>query len=185
MRRLRSIGPVGDALELAAGTGIWTRELLKIADHVTAIDASPEVLRINHRKLGGPSRVTYKQEDVFSWNPKKQFDLVSFTFWLSHVPPERAPEFLSKVYRATKPDGSVWMVDSRRASTGTAADQSVLNDTMYQQRMLNDGRTFEIVKVYYDVPRLEQLLSRAGFVADVRETESYFLHVLARKPPNE
>ena len=31
-----------EVLELAAGTGWWTQHLLKAADFVTAIDASPE-----------------------------------------------------------------------------------------------------------------------------------------------
>ena len=37
MRRLQSTGPVNSALELAAGTGIWTHELLKLAATVTAV----------------------------------------------------------------------------------------------------------------------------------------------------
>ena len=36
---LEAFGPRGDVLELAAGTGIWTRHLLRHADRVTAVDA--------------------------------------------------------------------------------------------------------------------------------------------------
>src|SRR5918911_4907561 len=37
---LDAFAPRGDVLELAAGTGIWTRHLLRHADRVTAVDAA-------------------------------------------------------------------------------------------------------------------------------------------------
>ncbi len=93
-KALHFLGHMGEVLELASGTGIWTQELAKMADHVTAIDASEEVLAINRSKLNAPN-VTYQQADLFAWNPDKQYDLVFFSFWLSHVPPERLAPFLA------------------------------------------------------------------------------------------
>src|SRR5512147_1357501 len=43
--------PHGRVLELAAGTGIWTERLAARAQHVTAVDASSEVLAINRGRL--------------------------------------------------------------------------------------------------------------------------------------
>ncbi len=181
MRRLRSIGPVDSTLELAAGTGIWTRELLKISGSVTAIDASQEVLAINREKLGSAPNVKYEQADLFAWRPPAQFDLVSFTFWLSHVPRSHAETFLSMVHAATRPGGTVWTVDSLRASTSTAKDQSVDGTDMFQRRILNDGRTFEIVKIYYRVEELTELFRRAGFKAEVAQTPTYFVYAVASR----
>ncbi len=181
MARLLSVGPVDTALELAAGTGIWTRELLKIAGHVTAIDASPEVLAINRQKLGNPPNVSYEQADLFRWEAAQQYDLVSFTFWLSHVPPAVVEDFLSKVYRTTKPGGTVFMVDSKKAPTSTAHNQSVHVTGIQQQRILNDGRTFEIVKIYYDIHQLIALFERAGFSVEAKETPAYFVYAAARR----
>jgi demethylmenaquinone methyltransferase/2-methoxy-6-polyprenyl-1,4-benzoquinol methylase len=51
---LGTLRPVEHILELACGTGIWTKQLLKIGHTVrtlTAIDASPEMLQINSRKV--------------------------------------------------------------------------------------------------------------------------------------
>src|ERR671928_227872 len=41
---LDSFRPTGDVLELACGTGLWTRQLLRHATSVTAVDAAPEML---------------------------------------------------------------------------------------------------------------------------------------------
>jgi ubiquinone/menaquinone biosynthesis C-methylase UbiE len=40
---LRTFAPRGDVLELAAGTGIWTRKLADLVDRVVALDANAGV----------------------------------------------------------------------------------------------------------------------------------------------
>ena len=179
--KLHSLGPVGRALELAAGTGIWTRELRQMADHVTVVDASSEVLRINREKLGDVANVEHVQVDLFAWEPTDRYDLVSFTFWLSHVPASHVDEFLAKVYSATRPGGTVWMVDSRRASSSTATNQSVETRSGFQERILNDGRTYQIVKIYYEPEQLHDLFARAGFTVETGETSNYFVYAVARR----
>ena len=45
-QELQRFGPRGDVLELAAGTGIWTRRLVQHADRITAVDAAPRDSRV-------------------------------------------------------------------------------------------------------------------------------------------
>lgn len=182
MQALRALGRVDRALELAAGTGIWTAQLAQMANHVTAIDASEEVLEINAHKLRA-AHVHYVEGDLFAWEPKEQYDLVFFSFWLSHVPPERAPEFLAKVFRAAKPGEHIFLIDSLLEETSTASDQSVrTSEQAYQTRRLNDGREFQIVKVYYRPEGLAPLLKDAGFKPDVQATSRYFIYAHGIKP---
>ncbi|MBD1843452.1 class I SAM-dependent methyltransferase [Cyanobacteria bacterium FACHB-63] len=93
---LHQLEPVDHILELACGTGIWTQELLKLGEKITAIDASAEVIELNRQKLNSP-QVTYHQLDLFQWEPKEKYDLVFFSFWLSHVPSSLLTAFLQKV----------------------------------------------------------------------------------------
>jgi demethylmenaquinone methyltransferase/2-methoxy-6-polyprenyl-1,4-benzoquinol methylase len=182
VRSLRALGSFDRVLELAAGTGIWTGQLTQIASHVTALDVSEEVLELSAHKLQA-AKVHYVQGDLFEWQPDAQYDLVFFSFWLSHVPPELAPEFLEKVYRATKPGGYVFLVDSRAEQSSTAADQSVTTSQQsHQTRRLNDGREFQIVKVYYRPEVLTPLLQAAGFEATVQTTKQYFIYAHGIKP---
>src|SRR6266852_5534654 len=85
---LKQMGPFEQVLELACGTGIWTRSLLQVGYEITAMDAAPEMLEIAQSKLGN-AQVHYQQADLFKWEPLQQYDLVFFASWLSHVPPAR------------------------------------------------------------------------------------------------
>ena len=98
--RLGKLRKFQSILELACGTGIWTQELIKIGEKITAVDASEEMVQINRHKLSATdnaANVEYQQLDLFSWEPQAQYDLVFFAFWLSHVPPIMLDEFLQKL----------------------------------------------------------------------------------------
>jgi demethylmenaquinone methyltransferase/2-methoxy-6-polyprenyl-1,4-benzoquinol methylase len=178
---LLNLPHVSSALELACGTGIWTRELVKVADRVTALDASPEMIAINHAKVQS-ERVTYRQQDLFDWQPDEQYDLIFFGFWLSHVPPEKLNSFLSTVAQALSPTGTVFMIDSRKDPSSTAHDHVLPEDeVLTSERKLNDGRTFQIIKVFYDPAALTQHFSDAGLQPTVRVTDHYFIWASASK----
>ncbi len=171
--------PVDEALELAAGTGIWTERLVTLAHHVTVVDTSPEMIAINHSKLPS-ANVTYVQQDIFAWEPEREYDLVFFSFWLSHVPPERLDEFLGKVRRAVRHGGRLFLIDSRFEQTGAARNNPLIEDEeTYRTRILNDGSEYTIVKVYYQPELLRQSLAQAGFDAVVRFTDRYFIYANA------
>lgn len=174
-----TIEPVDDALELAAGTGIWTEKLVKIARQLTVVDASPEMIEINRGKLPG-APVRYIQANIFDWEPDRAYDLVFFSFWLSHVPPERLDAFLAQVRRATRRGGRLFLIDSRFEQTGAARNNPLFEDEQtYRTRILNDGNQYRIVKVYYETEQLRQLLDRAGFDAEVHFTDRYFIYASA------
>ena len=80
--RLRSkrSGRGGEVLELAAGTGVWTEQLLRLSERVTAVDAVAEVLELNRARTGGAAE--YLLADLFAWQPPRRFDVCFFGFWL-------------------------------------------------------------------------------------------------------
>lgn len=173
---VQQVGTVESVLELACGTGIWTQELAKIGKQITAIDASPEMIEINRHKLNN-SNVEYKQLDLFSWQPDKQYDLVFFSFWLSHIPPTKVAEFLSKVYNSVLPGGKALIIDSYFEITSSAKDRLLEdNNEIYQKRKLNDEREFQIFKIYYQPDDLTTKLTQAGFQAEAKLTATYFIY---------
>ncbi len=156
--------PVGDVLEYAAGTGIWTRQLARWARHVTAVDSSPETLEINQSRLPAAASVEFVTADIFAWNPPPAaFDLVFFGYWLSHVPAERLAWFWGQVGSALRPGGRVFFVDS----FGEAR-----LDGDVQQRRLNDGRGFQVVKRIWQPAELVDFGASLGWRLKVRVTEN-------------
>ncbi len=162
---LAAFQPRGRILELAAGTGLWTRHLVRHADRLVAVDASPQTLEVNRARVEG--EVEYVVADLFAWEPEERFDLVFFSFWLSHVPEERFDAFWRTVRAALAPGGRVFLVDSGAGdSAHTGTDQSDERET----RSLSDGRTFRIVKRRWLPGELAERVRPLGFQLELRDT---------------
>ncbi|HEV8554603.1 MAG TPA: methyltransferase domain-containing protein [Casimicrobiaceae bacterium] len=163
-------------LELACGTGLFTRQLAPRVPHITAVDASPEVLAINRSRVA-TANVDYVEADVFSWRPAARYDAVFFSFWLSHVPEERFAAFWDNVSDALAPGGTAYLIDSAFDPTSTAKDHVLAErDAGIVTRRLNDGREFRIVKLFWEPQALAARLSALGWSAALAQTPSYFIH---------
>jgi SAM-dependent methyltransferase len=173
---LEALGIEGDVLELACGTDIWTQRLLRTANAIAALDASPAMLTINRAKVAS-DRVSYVQTDLFTWQPTRTYDAVCFAFWISHVPIERLSPFLSTVASALRPGGKLFFVDDRREPTGSAVDHHLpADESQLMTRRLNNGRTFQIVKNFYEPGALRARFAMVGLDVTVCETASFFLY---------
>src|SRR5207302_1214021 len=165
--KLLTLGPLQHILELAPGTGDWTQELVRIGQTVTALDASPEMIAINRERVADP-RVEYHQVDLFHWTPQRQYDLVFFAFWLSHVPPDLVDAFLLKVRDAVRPGGHLFIIDQCNDLPGYPPGKK---EGIFEERTLSDGRTFMIVKVFYHPGLLVEYVKRLGFEATVERVD--------------
>jgi SAM-dependent methyltransferase len=174
---LRDALPPGNVLELACGTGLWTRHLAKRHSHIVAVDASPEAIEINRERVKSDA-VDYIVADLFCGLPSGPFDAVFFGFWLSHVPPTEFDAFWERVRTTLGSNGSVFFVDSLLEQASTARDHDPLDESGTVRRRLNDGREFRVVKVFYEPTTLERLLSERGWTGWVRSSGRFFLYGL-------
>jgi len=172
---LESSRLVGDVLEIACGTGVWTEALVKSAASVTALDSSQEMIDRNRSRLKRNPKVRYILADFYSWIPDKAYDAVTFSFWISHVPGSKLDEFVSKVSRCLKPEGGVFFVEQQR--------EAIKNETMDRpggeiaKRTLDDGREFKIFKHFYSPDEIEECFRRRGITTRVSETPTHFFYV--------
>jgi len=179
-RRLRPQRRVEHALEMACGTGLWTPMVLSMAARVTLLDGSPEMLRIARARVGA-KRVRCVKANIFKWKPDQEYDLVFFANWLSHVPPRQLLEFLRTVRSAVRPGGRVVMAehDSRMAKYADINPKQVR-----RTRRLHNGKKFAIVKVFYDLTFLRELLTALGFRVSIHKVGPvYFVLSAVRKSP--
>jgi demethylmenaquinone methyltransferase/2-methoxy-6-polyprenyl-1,4-benzoquinol methylase len=164
------------ALELACGTGLFTRWVAPRVGTLLALDASPEVQAINRERVRA-GNVEYAVADLFAWEPAARYDFVFMSFWLSHVPDDRFDAFWAKVRASLADGGSAYVIDSGWDLTSTAKNH-VRPDREggVAERKLNDGSEYRIVKIFHDPDALAQRLDAQGFVSHVVHTPRYFIH---------
>jgi SAM-dependent methyltransferase len=187
---LDRFAPTGAVLELACGTGLWTRHLVRTAETVTAVDGAPEVLALNRDRIEHlrqePSErslapVQYVEAELFGWEPRAAaFDACVFAFWLSHVPDDRFAAFWASVARALRPGGRVFVIDSARSERSKARDHVMPDSSSsVERRRLDDGREFEVVKRYYEGDELTAQLAALGWACDAESTGEFFIYATA------
>jgi len=169
--RIRALRPNGRVLELACGTGQWTGLLTESADELTAVDASPEMLRLNAEKVADP-RIRYITADLFEFAPDRRYDTVFFAAWLSHVPPQRFTEFWDLVAAWLAPDGRVLFFDE--AAHGLWPEDWVDRERGIARRRLLDGSVHRIVKALWVPSELQERLGEIGWDVIVEGVGPFF-----------
>jgi len=172
-RLVDRFAPSGDVLEMACGSGVFTRDLVRHARALTALDGSPQMLDRNRGLVGDPS-VEYVCADLFEWRPHRVYDAVFFGFWLSHVPPTHFDAFWSLVGACVGPGGRVGFVDED--GRAAAHEAAIAPDGLTARRTLSDGRAFDIVKVFWDPVELTERLHGLGWRGVVEPVGESFLY---------
>jgi demethylmenaquinone methyltransferase/2-methoxy-6-polyprenyl-1,4-benzoquinol methylase len=178
---LDEFSATGDVLELAGGTGWWTQQLARNASHLTVVDSSTETLALNRARVQR-SDVVYLEADLFDWQPSRRYDVVFFSFWLSHVPRPRFDAFWELVRACLKRTGRVFFIDNRtdpHAAPHIKDPYVVEYGPDLHLRRLSDGTEWRVVKVMYEPDELHALLTAAGWTTEIDATR-WFLYATAR-----
>jgi SAM-dependent methyltransferase len=166
------LGP--EVLELAAGTGKWTSRIARRASTVTVVDAAPEALLINRRRLGPDAGgVHYLAAEIFHWSPRRTWDSCAFFFWLNHVPDARLAQFLTTVSDSLRPGGTVVFGDE--AYRPDLGDEGCV-------RRLDDGRQFSIVKCVRPPGVVERSCALAGLEIHIQAIGRRFYLAVGQRP---
>jgi demethylmenaquinone methyltransferase/2-methoxy-6-polyprenyl-1,4-benzoquinol methylase len=169
---IEEFAPTGDVLELACGPGTWTPHLLRRADTVTAVDASPEMQALAMKRVAADlERVRFVLADLFTWRPDRRYDGVFMGFWISHVPWGRFADFWAGVEHSLRPGGRVLFVDD-----GYRTEQELVEgeSSTTIERRLRDGTRHRAVKVPHTPEALERELAALGWNVEVHPTSGPF-----------
>jgi SAM-dependent methyltransferase len=99
----------GHALEIGCGTGAFSRRLAKLAQRVTAIDLSSEMIRLARSRSTRFSNIDFEIADVMLRDlPAGHFDCIATIATLHHLPLRAA---LLKLIDALKPGGVLIVLD--------------------------------------------------------------------------
>jgi SAM-dependent methyltransferase len=158
-------------LEIAAGTGYWTRVLSGSAAAITVTDLNAETLEVARAREYGPAAVSFRLADAYALDQVPgEFDAAFAGFFWSHVLRADLPRFLAGLSARLGPGTRLIAVDNRYVpgSNHPISRTTEAGDT-YQRRTLNDGRSYQIVKNFPD--RQQFSADVAGVAADVQWTQ--------------
>jgi demethylmenaquinone methyltransferase/2-methoxy-6-polyprenyl-1,4-benzoquinol methylase len=166
-----------DVLEVACGTGWWTRLVARRARSVTATDATAEVLAIARDALPQGAPVTFLQADAYALGQVPgRFDAALAAFWWSHVPRARMRTFLDGLHARLEPGAVVVMLDNRYVdgSSTPVCRTDAAGDT-WQLRALQDGSRHEVLKNFPAAGELERLVQPDASTFVVEELPYFWL----------
>jgi ubiquinone/menaquinone biosynthesis C-methylase UbiE len=138
-------------LELACGTGYWTKQIAQAAQSVTALDASAEMLEIARDKLRAFRNVEIIHGDAFALPTfSKQFTSCCALFLLSHIRRNEIASLLDHIHSTLKPGSLMLFADNNfvAESNTPIAERSDEGDS-YQERLLPDGSRHRVLKNFY------------------------------------
>jgi SAM-dependent methyltransferase len=168
---MRAFAPRGRVVEFACGTGLYTEDLVPFAEEITAIDASPEMLELARARISSP-KIRFVEADVFSWTPDAAYDVVFFSFWLSHVPMTHFERFRDIVASSLAPEGRVFFMDEGRHFHWR--EEFVDESAGVVRRRLQDGSEHLAIKVLWDVGELKARLRDLGWDVECRSTGAFY-----------
>lgn len=99
----------GHVLEIGCGTGAFSRRVASRADLVTALDLSPEMIRVARSQSAQASNIDFQVADVNNWIfPSEQFDAIASIATLHHL---ALRGLLPKIKDALKAGGVLLILD--------------------------------------------------------------------------
>jgi ubiquinone/menaquinone biosynthesis C-methylase UbiE len=168
-------------LEIACGTGYWTRFLSETARSIVATDIAQEMLEIAQRKQYR-CPISFRREDAYNLPfEDKSFDGGLANFWLSHVPKSRIDSFLKGFHRVLQSGSKVFMADNVYilGIGGKLVTREGEEDT-YKLRGLKDGSEHLVLKNYLSAEELIEIFSKydRGFSRDNIIYGNYFWYLI-------
>ena len=161
-------------LEVACGTGYWTRFAAAAATEVVALDLSPKMLALARAK--NLIRTTFIEGNAYELaHVPGPFTAGLANFWFSHIPKRRIVEFLDGFHRQLSPGARVFMADNVFVPGvgGELVSRPGTDDT-FKLRELTDGSRHEVLKNYYDAAQLREFFQNRGIDLEIKIGKSFW-----------
>lgn len=151
-------------LELGCGTGYFTRELVKLKIHVTAIDISPELIEVAKSEIKSEN-VLFEVQNAYDMTyGQNQFDAIIGSSVLHHLEIEKA---ISEMFRVLKPGGMIAFTEPNMLNPQIALQKNI----PWLKKKLGDSPD----ETAFFSWKIKKLLVSAGFT-NVKAIPFDFLH---------
>ena len=174
-----------DVLEIACGTGYWTKAVALTARSVLATDVNSETIEVARQRVAGRANVRFQVANAYTLEGVAgPFTGAYGQYWWSHIPMARIREFLAALHARLVPGSRVMFLDALEYHYRRPRRFDE-NGDLLEERLLRDGTSFEIVKNF---PSAEDVRSAlAGLASEVTYREYaavgyWFVSYIVNKP---
>jgi ubiquinone/menaquinone biosynthesis C-methylase UbiE len=160
-RHLERIARDKAVLDLACGTGYWTKVASNTAQKVIGTDIVIEMIEQSRTKVFGcPVEFVVADLHELPFKPGS-FDLVTLGFWLSHEPKQNFPKLFDAITTPLKKNGLIWMIDNNPPAEGPRSDSAGADEhgNNFKKRQLQNGNEFVILKNYFSKEKLAEIFT--------------------------
>ena len=164
-------------LEIACGTGYWTKTIAQTCSSILATDINDAVLDIARTRDYHKTPVDFQLLDL--WQLKttlKPYDVVFGGFIWSHILKDELPRFLNILQNQLKANGELIFIDNKyvEGSSTLISRKDEMGNT-YQIRSLQNGAEYEVLKNFPKREDVEKLIEGFGFEMEWRELEYFWV----------
>jgi ubiquinone/menaquinone biosynthesis C-methylase UbiE len=154
-------------LEIACGTGYWTRFIAKAARAVVATDISDETIR-RARARPDSAGARFVRGDAYRLPfAGSRFEAAFAGFWFSHVPKGRWRGFIGEMHRTLAPGAKVVLLDNLFVpGNSTPIEGNDEEGNTYQARRLQDGSAYRVLKNFPSEEGLREAIAPSA--TDIR-----------------
>jgi len=170
-------------LEVACGTGYWTRFVAATATSVTGLDAAPEMLALARERVP-VATVRFVAGDAYALAPDLgAFDGAFAGFFLSHVPKSKLRAFMSELNARLEPGARVLFIDNRFVDGSSSPIDGVdAGGNTYQERRAADGTVHRVLKNFLTENDLRSCVDGVGEDIELRQLRHYWALLYAVPP---
>lgn len=146
-------------LEIACGTGYWTRQVAPVAKETLATDFSEEMLAVARGQQIANAQLQREDAYRLAGVADGRYDFGFAMHWVSHIPLARWGGFFATFHARLRPGATVLLADDiRRPDDADPYYSKVATRDTFEIRRLPEGGTYEIVKTYFTPDELSALL---------------------------
>jgi demethylmenaquinone methyltransferase/2-methoxy-6-polyprenyl-1,4-benzoquinol methylase len=175
-------------LEVACGTGYWTRRIATRSASILGCDLSEEVLRLAAERQPSATETSFVVADAFALESiSGDFDAAFVGFWWSHVLKEDLQRFLRGLHRRLPAESPVMIVDNRFvAGSNWPVIRTDQAGNTYQRRRLRSGAEYDVLKNFPSPASVADALREAGGESvTVHELEFYWYAIYRVQAPSK
>jgi demethylmenaquinone methyltransferase/2-methoxy-6-polyprenyl-1,4-benzoquinol methylase len=165
-----------NVLEVACGTGFWTRVISEVSAKILATDINHEVMDIAKNKEY-KCKVEFIQDDSYRLDEiKEKYDALFAGFWFSHIPKSKINEFFEVIEKKLHKNAILVFMDNMYVE-GNSTPISGFDDegNSYQLRKLKDNSRHEVLKNFYDEKNLKELFMKYADDIEISNFQYYWI----------